>query len=66
VHILQFGITDGSGVALYDLHEVTLDPDTVKSDGIIDALVIATHYRDPNLLTDTLTPGEVPFVMNPR
>lgn len=54
-------------MAVYDTQKLWLDTDSVKAEGVIDALVIGSKYTNINSqLIQTLTPGVDPFVVKLR
>lgn len=58
----------GTGVAIYDTRQTTLKDDwTVSEAGLVDALVIGKTYTGVSKhLTNVLTPGVNPFILDPN
>lgn len=59
---------NGTGVAIYDTRQMSLKGDwTVSEAGLVDALVIGKTYTGVSEhLTNTLTPGVNPFILDPK
>ncbi|XP_053376856.1 uncharacterized protein LOC128547743 [Mercenaria mercenaria] len=58
----------GTGVAIYDTSRTSMKGDwTVSETGLVDALVIGKTYKGVSEhLTDILTPGVNPFILDPN